>query len=303
MKSAHTLPRKRGDSLARRSPLRCSARRRALLCGVVAAACAACFIGCATWDQPLIPRSGWSKRWGPLVPHEKFPGDCSICHQPGGWRTLREDFTFDHEKETGYRLEGAHLEAACLRCHNDRGPVKQYVRRGCGGCHPDPHKSSQSIDCTRCHNQTDWQATGLVLEHARTRFPLVAAHAITPCDACHTRASVGDYRNTPVDCHLCHQQDAGRAFPNHPINGWIRNCERCHTPASWRAEGLNHSQFPLEGGHANVDCIQCHVGGLVRQTPTACFFCHQNDYINAPNHVLNGYSTDCTLCHTINAWR
>jgi hypothetical protein len=70
--------------------------------------------------RPDVPQESWSKQWGPLVPHQTFPGDCSICHVTEGWNTLRKDFSFDHKTQTGYPLEGAHAEAACLRCHNDR---------------------------------------------------------------------------------------------------------------------------------------------------------------------------------------
>jgi hypothetical protein len=245
------------------------------------------------------PKDGF---WGPMVPHTTFPGDCGICHVAGQWNELREDFSFDHEKETGFVLVGAHARAACLRCHNDRGPVKVYVARGCGGCHVDLHKGALGQECTACHVQETWQPLGLIADHARTRFPLTAAHAIASCEGCHDRATVGDFRGAPAECHFCHQQEAGRAFPNHVINGWHRGCERCHTPANWRAEGFNHAAFPLQGGHAGLNCTQCHANGLFAGLNPACVACHLNDYVSAPNHVANNFSTDCILCHNINAW-
>lgn len=93
--------------------------------------------------QVIVPRQGWSEEWGPIVPHETFPGDCSICHVPDRWDVLKEDFAFDHEKETGHPLTGAHGRAACLRCHNDRGPVAAYAARGCAGCHVDPRAATR----------------------------------------------------------------------------------------------------------------------------------------------------------------
>src|SRR6266850_4423260 len=63
----------------------------------------------------IAPPNGWSKRWGPLVAHRTFPGDCGICHVPNRWDMLKEGFSFDHEKETGFALEGAHSRAVCLR--------------------------------------------------------------------------------------------------------------------------------------------------------------------------------------------
>lgn len=250
----------------------------------------------------LAPRHSWSRKWGPMVPHQTFPGDCGICHVSDRWDVLREDFSFDHAAETGFTLEGAHTEAACLRCHNDRGPVKVYVDRGCGGCHVDPHQGNLGLTCTECHNQDIWEPTVLVAEHASTNFALVGMHALTPCENCHTRATVGEFRGTPFQCHFCHQQDMARAIPNHAINGWVVDCENCHGPENWQARGFDHSAFPLLGGHAGVDCLQCHTNGLFAGTNPACFACHQNDYVTAPNHVANNFSTDCTLCHNIFAW-
>jgi len=268
----------------------------AAMLGVVAVALVDCSV--------VIPREGWSLRWGPMVPHRSFPGDCSVCHLPEGWDVLRGDFEFDHGRETGHVLEGAHAGAACLRCHNDRGPVAMYVERGCGGCHVDPHRGNLGSACTDCHEQTLWEPIGLISEHARTRFPLVASHAVAACESCHPRSTLGEFRGTPVDCHLCHQRDAARAFPNHAVNGWVRDCERCHTPASWETPGFDHGVFPLAGGHAGVVCTSCHVGGRVTPPPSPdCFACHQNDYTAAPNHVANGFSTNCLDCHDTFAWQ
>ncbi|MCA8960786.1 MAG: hypothetical protein KDC38_09745, partial [Planctomycetes bacterium] len=139
----------------------------------------------------IVPRQGWSQKWGPMVPHTDFPGDCGLCHVPENWKTIRDSFEFDHLAVTGYALNGAHTGAQCLRCHNDRGPVDVYLARGCGGCHPDPHQSELGLDCERCHVESTWAAIGAVVDHARTRFPLVAAHAIAPCESCHIRARVG----------------------------------------------------------------------------------------------------------------
>lgn len=60
------------------------------------------------------PRHGWNRKWGPLVPHHSFPGNCGICHVPDLWDVLRNDFSFDHEEQTGHPLEGAHARAEPL---------------------------------------------------------------------------------------------------------------------------------------------------------------------------------------------
>ncbi|MEQ8767068.1 MAG: hypothetical protein RL885_24365 [Planctomycetota bacterium] len=272
-----------------------------ILIGVIVAIIGG-LIGCSVLPD-IAPRHKWSEEWGPMVPHQTFPHDCSICHVPDRWDVIKEDFSFDHGGETGYPLQGAHVDAACLRCHNDRGPVAAYLARGCGGCHADPHKSAFGPRCTDCHVEMSWDPTGLVIEHHATRLPLVGGHAFVPCESCHRRATTGDYRGAPTQCQLCHQRDAIRAQPNHVINGWIRGCDDCHDVGDWRAVDFVHDRFPLEGGHAGVDCTACHAGGQIAGTPTDCYGCHRQDYIATGTHVPQGFSTNCLECHDTNAWR
>ncbi|MEK7413995.1 MAG: hypothetical protein AAB263_11830, partial [Planctomycetota bacterium] len=77
-------------------------------------------VACATFSGGP---HGWWAEHGPVVPHDTFPADCSLCHEGTGWNSIRADFEYDHLARTGIPLEGAHEQAECLRCHNDRGPV------------------------------------------------------------------------------------------------------------------------------------------------------------------------------------
>ena len=82
--------------------------------------------------EPVAPNQ-WQKARGPVVPHDSFPRDCSLCHEGSSWHAIKKDFVFDHAKETGVALVGAHQAAECLRCHNDRGPVANFSQHGCVG--------------------------------------------------------------------------------------------------------------------------------------------------------------------------
>lgn len=265
-----------------------------LLCALLAT--------CRGVGGPKAPRHSWHEDWGPLVPHKEFPADCGLCHVSDRWDVLRQDFSFDHEKQTGTRLEGAHKGAACLRCHNDFGPVEAYVERGCAGCHLDPHQAQLDARCTRCHNQERWRPDGMVAEHARTRFPLVGAHLAVACELCHPRAPTGTYTGAPTDCAICHRDDVQRATsPDHAAQGWVDRCERCHVPTTWGAGGFTHAFFPLTGGHAALDCTRCHTGGTFGGTSSACLDCHQDDYARAQNH--SGFPRTCQNCHTTSTWK
>jgi hypothetical protein len=271
-----------------------------LLLTLAAALCVA--VACATFQGG--PQSWWTAR-GPVVPHDSFPADCSLCHEGSGWTEIRADFRFDHLEQAGVALEGAHAEAECLRCHNDRGPVASFAARGCAGCHEDLHLGQLGQDCEACHAQTDWPPRGQIARHALTRFPLVGAHAVTQCIQCHAGSEAGIFTPTDASCSACHLDDAlATTMPSHAAQGWIADCERCHTPIAWSGAAFNHGFFPLTGAHAAAACEACHVGGVFAGLTTNCYSCHADDYLGAqdPNHVTAGIPTSCQDCHGTASW-
>jgi hypothetical protein len=251
------------------------------------------------------PPQGWWAARGPVVPHDDFPTDCSLCHTGDDWHTIREDFAFDHEAETGTDLHGAHAQAECLRCHNDRGPVGVFARRGCGGCHEDPHRGELGGDCATCHAEDDWRPDEQIAMHDRTRFPLVGAHAATACWRCHPGARVGLFTRVDTECVTCHAADLARAnTPDHLALGYLDSCDRCHISTTWRGAGFTHPGFALTGAHQFLDCDACHGGGIYAGTPSDCYACHATDYAGAsdPDHVAGGFPTSCEQCHSTRSW-
>ena len=256
-------------------------------------------------NRKSISSQEWDKAKGPVMPHDNFPGDCRLCHEPGSWTKIRKDFRFDHEAETGVPLTGAHRDAQCLRCHNDRGPVAVFADRGCVGCHQDTHRGQLGKNCQDCHNIIDWSPKDQIARHNRTRFPLVGVHAGVACQRCHTGADVGNFSRAPTSCALCHQQDLSRAVsPHHKDLGWVDNCNKCHSPTSWNAAVFTHSNFPLTGVHATTDCNACHTNHVFQGLSQDCFACHSQEYqaTTMPNHAAAGFSTDCKACHGTFMW-
>ncbi len=203
-----------------------------VLCYVVAA--------CAMHGEGRLVTNRWAAGLGPVLPHDSFPSDCQICHEGDDWNTIKDDFTFDHEAETGHALTGSHRTASCLRCHNDRGHVDQFTAKGCVGCHEDVHLGQLDPDCTSCHDDLNWRPHGQREAHARTRFPLVGAHATTDCRRCHLGSEVGRFLPVDVECLTCHQADLADAVnPNHIGLGWVNRCDRCHVPLRWNQAEIN----------------------------------------------------------------
>lgn len=251
----------------------------------------------------LIPQQGWNPAAGPVVPHDSFPADCSMCHTGGNWHTLKAEFQFDHAKETGVPLEGAHAQVGCLKCHNDRGPVAQFAVRGCAGCHADVHQGRLGVACKDCHNERTWQPRDAIVRHDQTRFPLVGAHAATACFRCHPGAQVGNFAGADSDCYSCHaQQFASTTDPNHTVLGYSHECQKCHLPFSFQPARFDHpGNFPLTDGHGGLQCKQCHTTpNTFTGLSTDCASCHTPDFMatSTPNHSAAGFSTDCSQCHT-----
>lgn len=250
----------------------------------------------------FVPRNGWDKNAGPVIPHDSFPADCSLCHEGSDWQTLRADFTYDHLAQTGVALEGAHQQASCLRCHNDRGPVQQFAARGCGGCHNDPHLTRLGANCADCHEQRSWYPRQAIADHDRTRFPLIGAHAAVACFRCHAGAEVGNFAGAPADCRDCHQAEyANTQTPNHAQVAFSTQCRECHLPTGWQPARFDHTpSFPLSFGHAGLACAACHAEANVFTGLTSdCATCHTDEFATTtePSHNAAGFALQCENCH------
>ena len=82
--------------------------------------------------------------------------DCGGCHNPNDWGF----WLFDHDKQTEFRLEGAHKNLKCQLCHSDslRDPEKPPLK--CGNCHreDDFHRGAFGRDCGQCHNSQSFSS-------------------------------------------------------------------------------------------------------------------------------------------------
>jgi hypothetical protein len=149
--------------------------------------------------------------------------------------------------------------------------------------HKSPHGAGFIISCNTCHNTEGWivDKENLSFDHDKTSMPLVGQHAKTECMQCHADV---------------HESTVGK------------ECDRCHTPYSWLVNNITQihqqSRFPLVGVHATVDCYQCHTSETSQRFDvlgTECYSCHSENYAatTQPNHILAGYSIQCSDCHNI----
>lgn len=61
--------------------------------------------------------------------------------------------------------------------------------------------------------------------------------------------------------------------------------------------GAEHEFFPLEGEHAELDCLSCHSDAQYAGTPNLCIDCHLEE---VPDPHFSG---DCSTCHSPYSWQ
>jgi len=154
---------------------------------------------------------------------EMAKGDCTACHRPDA-ATFRIR-PYDHARQAGYPLTGAHQKADCVDCHRRQRPdpsgdssrmARAYrgTPTACDACHRDAHRGqfqqNEKQDCQRCHNSAEsWTADRF--DHKRdARFKLEGVHANLVCSACHPAVrqpdgqNVVQYRPLGTRCEDCH---------------------------------------------------------------------------------------------------
>jgi hypothetical protein len=230
-------------------------------------------------DSPDHAAQGWTE-------------DCGRCHFPSTWGASGFRHSF-------FPLTAGHAGLECNACHTSGsfGPIPA----DCNSCHADdyagaPGHASSNFPrtCQQCHNTSSWE--NATFRHQT--FQLTGGHAGLECNACHTS---GSYGTIPSDCFSCHAEEYNGA-PAHVSSNFPRDCRQCHTTSTWAGAAVNHDFFPLQGGHAGLDCSRCHTSGTTGPIPANCYACHRADYEGASNHASLGFPTSCEQCHTIQRW-
>ena len=216
--------------------------------------------------------------------------DCANCHVTEAW----SDIVFDHNAHTDFALHGTHTTTACNDCHVD--PIfETSPDNECSGCHRDDevHEGQLGDRCNACHDETAWKDAPF-FDHDLSSFPLLGAHDIAECDACHQTQAFHDTDSRCVGCHLEDDSHDG-AFE--------RQCESCHNPVAWDLWLFDHNtqtDFFLEGAHADVACNDCHRSSLdsMRKRGAYCADCHRSDDIHDGEFGVN-----CGRCHSDSSFK
>lgn len=237
-------------------------------------------------------------------PHGPIAIPCQNCHTYTSWRPIRSMPEFNHDS-TRYPLRGMHRDVACGKCHTSL--IFKNVSMRCADCHADLHRRQFGANCENCHTVKGWKVSIKEIQNHQNRFPLVGAHAMLECEACHKGAASGQFAGLSTACYTCHQQDFKTPNFDHIATGFPTTCESCHTMDTWfgaKFDHLKYTGYALTGMHATLECTACHIGGKFKGTPAACYACHQTEYrrTTEPNHAQAGLPHDCGTCHSTINW-
>ena len=216
--------------------------------------------------------------------HKGSLGDeCSRCHSPGMWESIR----FDHTDDTKWPLEGLHADVpTCADCHPARDYSDTPKTCSADGCHAkdDAHKGRLGSACDRCHKVT---GDNVFNHNTMAAFQLDGAHLTVRCNDCHTSVT---FKPRPKTCFGCHGE------PEIHKGQYGRGCESCHATRSWKDIKPLHDvgDFSLTGQHDNLACARCHKDSRpMAGTGNVCLNCHRQDDIHQ-----NALSPRCGECHT-----
>ena len=249
-------------------------------------------------------------------PHQgRLGANCQQCHNFIDWKAISTIKQFDHSK-TRYPLTGLHAQVTCEKCHTP-GPEGKPRYTGipfgqCVDCHADIHHGSFKQTCQTCHTTAGWKkisTPGLSenFDHSKTKYPLLGKHAQVECVQCHAK---GDFKKAVAfeKCVDCHKPDPhGGQFAKRADKG---ECAACHTvngfkPSTFGVKEHASSAYPLQGGHARVECMQCHTpkgkDTLYKIKFQLCTDCHSDKH--GGQFVAAPYLNACDKCHTLDGYR
>jgi hypothetical protein len=208
---------------------------------------------------------------------------CHECHEDERWSKVE----FDHDKDTDYKITGAHKRLLCKDCHE--GDVfEEETETHCYGCHEehDVHYGNYGKRCDFCHSDKEWKKPKF--DHDKdTNFPLKGEHKELTCKACHKGHVFDD--KTPSDCNGCHKLDDVHEGQEG------EKCSKCHNEESWiKKVAFDHdlTKFPLLGSHPLLTCEDCHATGKYKDEEVICDACHKKDDVHERR-----LGKECELCH------
>ena len=222
--------------------------------------------------------------------HAEYEGikNCTLCHDLG--------------KQVS--------SAKCLDCHDEI----QALMDTQNGYHSSKEVSEK--ECFECHSEHHGQKFDMMrfdqdnFNHDLTTYTLEGQHDVIDCRECHNPDYIDDpeikkredtFLGLVEDCTACHEDFHQGTLANN------NDCASCHDIEAFRPAPLfdhDNTEYPLEGAHIDVDCLECHPmttrnGKEFQEFADIvfndCIACHDDSH----NDQLPG---TCMSCHEVKAF-
>lgn len=278
--------------------------------GALPGACASCHTtqGWGDLDRRRLGASFDHRATGFPLEGRHAAAPCASCHDAGAIAKLPSVHVTFQAGEQGAAFPRPEA-AECLSCHEDE------------------HEGAMAPGCESCHTAARWDRVdpdrlAASFDHASTGYALEGRHAVAPCASCHdegvahglegialTFAAGTEARVFPTPergtCLACHQDRHAGAFVDAASGP---DCRSCHGQDGWTPTAFDAARhdretpFPLEGTHAVVACIDCHVPAgadlSFQVAGSECASCHQD----ADPHLDQFEGRSCDQCHRTDAF-
>ena len=243
------------------------------------------------------------------VHNSTLGNNCDKCHDTNSFKPAPK---FNHNN-TFFKLEGAHSETACIKCHpietKNNLPFQKFKGlkfNSCSSCHKDVHNGKFGSDCTTCHITESFKKIKNInsFDHTKTNYPLLGRHNEVQCKKCHTSNYTAKLKyNKCNDCHTDYH--LGQFLKNNVSE----DCVSCHdvngfNKTSFTIDRHLKNDYQLTGAHLAVPCENCHKKGdkwVFRPLQKTCADCHKNVHGNTISKKFydNG---QCNACHNTGNW-
>lgn len=208
----------------------------------------------------------------------------------------------------------ADLERECSHCH---APIHCVEDTRCQDCHFDIAEDRTNINtlhgrlpgvskCQNCHPEHNGADADLtLLPYLNVDHYLLAGFSLEKhtinydgtnlnCETCHQQNVTVIETIDCVDCHATQDHDS---MAKH-IEDYGSACSECHDGRDRMINGFVHEPyFPLQAGHQDLQCSQCHHKEQYIDLASDCAACHQEPEMHA-----DLFGTTCENCHTATAW-
>lgn len=221
---------------------------------------------------------------GGILKHADLGGNCGACHT-AFWtdETMADRCVYCHRS-----IDIEHSDAGSLHGHF----LSTYTCRDCHTEHQGSLASLTSFELvTFPHETVGFSLRAHVNLWDKTRVD---------CMTCHTQTVRAFVVDTCAECHL---EDDGVFMLDH-FQLFGLECLACHDGIDRFSGGYEHaaSQFPLEGRHQDVPCVDCHRNhttlARLRATPRSCAACHSDVDVHEGR-----LGARCEECHNPQGWR